>query len=301
MKNTSDKFVIRVEKSQMNVIPDKFEAVEYSTDDSMLVVFHRYTGISDTFLRTTLHYHTYYELEFVYEGHGTHILSTSSCDMSRGYACLRTPNNLHTTLQDTENPLKLYNIKFTADFIPMDISTELMTESNSIWTQFSDSELEAILKKIRFLYNEIKNTEDKYSSVMIKSLFNEILITFMRRCYLVDTKNNHGNKSLETVVDYINNNFRRELSVHELADAVHLTPNYLGELFISEYKKSINQYICDLRLTLAVQMLINTSMSVNEIALECGFNTPTYFTKKFREKYEVPPIKYRLKRQEKKK
>ena len=59
-------------------IPNRMDITEYRSGDSMLIVTHRYDGISEKHLATALHTHTYYELEVVYEGRGVQIVGTSS-------------------------------------------------------------------------------------------------------------------------------------------------------------------------------------------------------------------------------
>ena len=102
-------------------IPNRMDITEYRSGDSMLIVTHRYDGISEKHLATALHTHTYYELEVVYEGRGVQIVGTSSFPMCRGRACLRAPSNPHTTHEDPLNPLRSFNLRFSADFIPRDI------------------------------------------------------------------------------------------------------------------------------------------------------------------------------------
>lgn len=123
------KQIIHINTVRSDDIMDKFDIAEYKNGDSMLVVTHRFDGISEKHLTNALHTHSYYEFELVYGGRGVQqILHRSTFEMRRGCAYLRTPNNLHTTHQNPNDRLKSYNIRFSADFIPMDIATGLMAE-----------------------------------------------------------------------------------------------------------------------------------------------------------------------------
>ena len=286
------KEIIYINTIETNSITDKFDFAEYRNGGSMITVTHRYDGISDKHLRNALHAHSYYEFEFVYGGKGVQILSKSSFNMSRGCAYLRTPNNLHTTWQDVNDVLKSYNIRFTVDYIPKEIETYLMTAGNAVCVKFDEDELESLILKIEQLISEIKSLSP-YVSLMVGALFSEILVAFIRKYHIIENQYSNNSRYVQYVINYINGNFRGELSVRELAEAVHLNPHYLGDIFKREMGKSISEYILDLKLILAVQLLMNSSMRINEISTECGFNTPTYFICKFRERYGISQMKYR--------
>ena len=53
------------------------------------------------------------------------------------------------------------------------------------------------------------------------------------------------------------------------------------------------QYVINLRLQRAAESLISNSKKVIDIAFDCGFSEPSYFSKKFRAKYNVTPKQYR--------
>jgi len=285
------KNVIYINSIEFDDITDKFDYAEYKNADSMLTVTHRYDGISEKHLQNSLHAHSYYEFELVYGGMGVQILKKTSFSMSRGCAYLRTPNNLHTTHQDENNKLKSYNIRFSVDFIPKDLAANLMAEDNALYVKFDENELGALIEKIKCLASEIKNS-DFYSPSVLSAVFCEILVAFIRKYHLTAGRNANYSHHVQSIINYINSNYRKKLSVSELAGIFHLNPHYMGSLFIREAGRSISEYILELRLILSVQLLMSSSLSVSEIAFECGFNTPAYFIVKFRERYGAPPKKY---------
>ncbi|MBQ8140800.1 MAG: helix-turn-helix domain-containing protein [Clostridia bacterium] len=267
--------------------------LEYDEDPNALFkLIHRYRGLNEPFLANSLHWHKYYELEFIYDGKGTHILSKSSSKMYRGYACLRTPMNIHSTLQDMSAPLKLYNIKFSEHFIPKNIATHLLSSDNSFWVIYDEKELEEVIDAINRLAKELQS-KDGYSESVIKAVFTEIFVSFIRKYDLRAEKNENENPHVQSALKYINNNFRDDITLKSLAEHMYLSPNYLGNLFIKEMGQTCSEYIQGLRFTLAIQLLLNTELSVKEITDQCGFHSTSYFIRKFREKYGEPPMQYR--------
>lgn len=285
-----NKKLIFINKSQPK--PDEYDSFEYNKSGKLLRVNLRDKGINEAFLKASLHWHDFYELEFVYDGKGRHIFGKTDCKMKRGFVCFRTPATLHSTIQDSQNKLKLYNIQFTEDYISDIVDTHLIVPDKTFWTMYSDSELKAAIEHIKIICNETEKS-DKYSFAAIKAELTNLFINFMRKQTAIPKADNEGSESVQQVIQYIHNNFRDSISLTDLAKTVYLTPNYLGELFKKRTGKTCSEYINDLRFSLAAQLLINTKHSVNEISFECGFNSTAYFIKKFKEKYGCSPLKFR--------
>jgi len=81
--------------------------------------------------------------------------------------------------------------------------------------------------------------------------------------------------------------------VDDIANHVALNKNYLIKLFKKEIGMTPHTYIIKTRLFYAKLMLIQTDLSVENIALSCGFNNSSYFIKCFRETFGNSPSKYR--------
>lgn len=272
-------------------IPNRMDITEYRSGDSMLIVTHRYDGISEKHLATALHTHTYYELEVVYEGRGVQIVGTSSFPMCRGRACLRAPSNPHTTHEDPSNPLRSFNLRFSADFIPRDIPTRLLTRGGAVCVLWDEEELLLQIERMKRTAFEIRRN-DAYSRLTAESLLHEVLADFARKCDANGNEHAAMSRRISDVLRCIDENFRNDISVSLLARKFGLNPHYLGSLFIAEVGKSIPQYVRDMRLALAAQLLSASSLSVSEIAYECGFSSPSYFISKFREQYGMTPRGY---------
>jgi len=92
--------------------------------------------------------------------------------------------------------------------------------------------------------------------------------------------------------NHLNNS---DLSVQWLADKLDCTANYLSKVFHKEIGEKITTYIARVRLENALAALNDTTLSVKEISNACGFRDPNYFSRVFKQKYDVPPKDYRRK------
>lgn len=98
---------------------------------------------------------------------------------------------------------------------------------------------------------------------------------------------------IERACNYITRNYSKNLSLDIIADYLSLNKNYLIKLFKKELSVTPNRYILSTRLFYAKLMLGGTELSVQSVALSCGFNTTSYFIKCFKENYGLTPVEYR--------
>lgn len=92
---------------------------------------------------------------------------------------------------------------------------------------------------------------------------------------------------------YIHSHIYEDLSVDELAAAVHLNRHSLSDYFKRDMGISIQDYIIRTRLEEARHLLLDSDMSLSAISALLCYSTQSYFCKKFREKYGMTPQKYR--------
>ena len=92
---------------------------------------------------------------------------------------------------------------------------------------------------------------------------------------------------------FLEANYRRGLSVADVAQAVGLSQNYLATVFRREQGVTINDYLTELRLEEARCLLAGTDKSVAEISWEIGYASPFYFSRLFARKVGRTPTESR--------
>ncbi len=97
-------------------------------------------------------------------------------------------------------------------------------------------------------------------------------------------------KRLLPVLEWIEKEYRRaDLDILELTKVCDVSGEYLRRLFRTYTGKTPMEYLRDIRLHHARELLFLEKMNVTETAYACGFNDPRYFARVFRKKYGVPP------------
>lgn len=108
-------------------------------------------------------------------------------------------------------------------------------------------------------------------------------------------KQNQNLDRLSRITNYIQANYREDLTLEGIAHIFGFSPAYLSRMFRKYAGINYKTYLSDLRTQAGYRLLMNTQMPVGEIALECGFPDSRSFTKAFRRQYDMPPAEYRKK------
>lgn len=113
-----------------------------------------------------------------------------------------------------------------------------------------------------------------------------------------NSKTNYYNKDLEALhnmIGYIQKNYHSKISLKEIAASGNVCRSNCCAIFQSILSKSPITYLTDYRLEKALKLLDNNSASITSIALQCGFNSSSYFTETFHKKLGCTPSQYKKK------
>ncbi|MBS4219078.1 helix-turn-helix domain-containing protein [Bacillus sp. FJAT-49711] len=112
---------------------------------------------------------------------------------------------------------------------------------------------------------------------------------------LGERSKNNNNEIIESIQEYVKKNYADpNLSIDQLADQVQLTPGYLGKMFKTHCDMSFNDYLKNIRLEKARNLLLETNQAANVISEKIGIPNTTYFYTLFKKKFGLSPAKYRI-------
>lgn len=103
----------------------------------------------------------------------------------------------------------------------------------------------------------------------------------------------HAATQVEEMAIYIARNYREPLKVSDVSKTVGLHPDYANTLFKKTFRCTINEYITEERIAHAQRQLLTTQTSINQIALESGFNSLSRFNAAFLKINGCTPREYR--------
>ena len=111
--------------------------------------------------------------------------------------------------------------------------------------------------------------------------------------YDIKSGNEGSGGSFLAILKYIEENYPKDISLRIISEEFHLNANYISQLIKSETGLTYTQYLTELRIGKAKDLLKSDSMSLAEISEAVGFNDYFYFIKKFKKAVGVTPGKYR--------
>lgn len=163
-------------------------------------------------------------------------------------------------------------------------------------------ERDTIIDCMRKIDEEIKNGTDRHSNTIISSAI-ELLLNYCTRFYdrqfATRTKVNKDilARFEQMVDDYFLSDKPRRIgtpTVAWCADQLHLSPNYFGDLIKKETGKSAMEHIQRKMMDKGKDYLMQTRMSISEIAYALGYQYPQYFSRAFKKAVGCTPLEYRL-------
>lgn len=181
------------------------------------------------------------------------------------------------------------------------------------WVSFDGSAVDDLMKAIEF--NEARVFEISNISA-VDALFKKLLNLFKTNYFfngfegsyklyqfLIElhryvnlqafSKENYKVKQLQPVVDYIDNNFKKNIELKDLAATVDLSPQYLCRLFRECFNLRPFEYLARKRIQEAKRLLIEGNKTINEIALEIGYCDCSYFCAVFKKHEMLSPVEFR--------
>ena len=119
--------------------------------------------------------------------------------------------------------------------------------------------------------------------------------TIVRKyCLLVKNYSRRGYSSLvQTCLDYIDFHYAENLSLDSMARLCSVTNSYLSSLFKKEVSMTLTDYINSTRIHQSLILLNTTSLSIQEIAVQCGFSDANYYARTFKKLQGQSPKGYR--------
>ncbi len=187
---------------------------------------------------------------------------------------------VHTFIFSNEDHMKTIQ---DYRFFVMDIMTEMyrFARSNHLdTTNMFDGSTEVYSYASRIEKTDLENKLFKECSSLQK-LMN-------------DSRSNSTRSFVTKAKDYVSENYYNEnLSVESICSELGVSAAYFSTVFKKETGKPFTQYLTDVRMEKAVQLLMEKDLKTYIIAREVGYSDPNYFSYAFKKKFGVSPSKYK--------
>jgi AraC-like DNA-binding protein len=99
-------------------------------------------------------------------------------------------------------------------------------------------------------------------------------------------------EKLNKINSYTMMHFRTKIPLKTIASIANMNPSAFCRYFKMRTKRSFSQFVTELRLQQATNMLLNSNLTIDQISLECGFESPSYFYRTFKKYKKITPAAY---------
>lgn len=269
-----------------------YETIKFSSKMQMNIFIHSVNYVQN-------HWHESLEILFVLNGNINIVLDDNAYNLSQEDVIVINANEVHTISSNDDNIILALQIPI--DFIKPyyeDIEN-IKFNCKSILLKDEDKHIVDDIRKIlaKTMWTYSKDEED--CEIKIQSLVFELIYILCRNFKEIDDLyNKSGNKyseRLKRIIEYIDLNYKENISLSTLAEKEYLSNAYLSKFFRKYIGKNFHSYLSNIRLEHAVRDLIYSDLPITEIALNNGFNNENTFFNLFKENYGQTPNSYRKK------
>lgn len=227
-----------------------------------------------------LHWHEHMEIHYVIEGTSIIKCNRETTEVNEGDCIVINSNELH---EGAGGMGCYFCVILPPSFLP---------RNNIIFNRIiKDTEVANIMKSIMEEYlcgDEIKDISMQGHAMLLLSHL------YRKHIFKEFSKAEHNSYSQKTImlnetIKYIHDNYMNELSLDILAKRLYITPEHLCRSFKEATQKTVIEYINEVRIKKAKELLSTTDLPITEIAYLCGFNDSNYFSRKFKEITKMTP------------
>ncbi|MCL2057702.1 MAG: helix-turn-helix domain-containing protein [Oscillospiraceae bacterium] len=198
---------------------------------------------------------------------------------------------------------KLYNVLSSADYqSAVNILSQTIGQNKTNNTKLSNEDLTQLFYDLRGVVLRISsrvkidNILEKLPRYHDEILFDEFLpfweSIFSQIAQKIAEQTGH-NSLMNRILDYINANFTdNNISLKDVSSRFNITDKYLSALFKEKVVVNFSDYLENLRLSYAENLLLQTDKTINEISESVGYITPSTFYKAFKRKFGITPTNY---------
>lgn len=255
------------------------------------------------------HYHPEIELLYCIKGKGTNFIGNSIRSIEEGELLLLGKNLPHTRQRDRE--YYTANSDEKPESIVIQFRDDFLGEKFFDLREFSHIRelLSRALRGLKFfggtnniVSDKLYRIRDQEGTTAILELLSLLDILarsdefdFLNTTNYVSNVHEKSSQKINKVYHYTIDHFREAISLSEVAALTNHSPAAFCRYFKTRTRKSYFQYLTEIRIAYACELLMEGNLDVAEVCFASGFNNLSNFHKQFRKIVKITPSEYRKK------
>lgn len=250
----------------------------------------------------------YYTLVYLYEGSGQLILDENTFQMQAGDFYL-VPPGVYYAIQPTLDSLcicmnlrqsfvaaEYKNVFHENPLITSFITNSLATEHNMTYLAIHTGENEMVPTLVLAIFTEYIN-QDKYSNATMKNMLSLMFALILRNDKTTmdaSIKATRLDQQYQQIIQYLKQNYQTA-DLSSLSEHIHFSKQYICKIVKEKTGDTFNTLLMNIRLEMVEQYLLESDLTLENIAYLCGFTAPSHLSKVFKNHYGMSPSSYRKK------
>ena len=271
----------------------------YIKDDLSLGIF-----IDKAGRLAEIHTHEFIEIVYVLDGEATEKINETEYNLRRGDMLFINYGSTHT--RERSDNYSFMNVCFAPEIL----ANKIINKENAFYilslSAFEEIQSETFEGKIHFdgeerrmieailsdmLYEQSKKLPER--NAVLESYMTVLITKIIRKMRPSKRTSEAGSGLWLKLSEYIDQNFKKKLTLSDLAKRCFYNPSYFSRAFKERFNISLTEYINRERASAAAEMLKNTNKSIDEIAEECGYGDKSGLYRAFDKFYGCTPAEYR--------
>ena len=230
-----------------------------------------------------------YQLLYIAHGKGHFFFNGKETIVTKGNMILFRPGEPQVYYYYSVDKTEVYWVHFTGSEVERYLDHyELPNDKNVFFTGISPD--------YQWLYNQIiQELQLKRANYeeLLRILLRHILLMINRFVKEDHTQGSDAFNEIERATHYFNENYNKDISIEQYAEEHLMSKNWFINCFKKIMKVTPMQYILQLRLSTAKNLLESSNKNISEIVDAIGYDNPLYFSRLFTKYVGVSPKEYR--------
>lgn len=250
------------------------------------------------------HNHAAFEVHLILKGHCVMYVDNTYYRLNKGDCCVIPPGRYHSQLPSPEDTVEKTCFRFHYQVLPGPTpraSNEETQALNEILLGMN-FHIQHNAKEYLFLVSEIMDelqTKSVGFIAQIENLFSQLLIRVIRSSpsatlttYTLPQKT-PDDLRMDRIEAFFWKNYKGQLGEEDLARSLNVSTRQLNRILNELYGLSFRQKIVNTRLEIAMDLLHNTDLTINQIAEHIGYQTPSNFHSAFKTNLGITPSTFK--------
>lgn len=254
------------------------------------------------------HDHSYFEFHIIPEGKCHVNIMGHNLEVNKGELYVTGPFVKHTQINDEITPAMEYMLSCQID----------LSENSQIKNDYTAEEniliKETLMKCKPYIFKDclgislqfekiVKEVKEKNAGFFLKiqALLISLIIDLFRTISSNDAVSNkckppeisQDKSRIERIVNYVDYNYKRNISIESISKILYLSPKQINRIMKQNFQQTFYEYLTKRRIQSAKKLLVETTYSMESIALESGFSCYTHMYQAFKRIGLSAPTKFR--------